>query len=448
MAQALPAPPDAGVFNALRFGTQTFRFIEGIQARYDDGAAVSIPGRPPLVIVTNPALVREALRRPDDFRRVPAQRSAAMIAENGLVQSEGELWRQQRSILNPAFSGKQVRAYADTTGSRADALADRWTAEGPRSVNLHRRMTSLTIRVATEILLGDDIGEERAEEFYEWMRAAGEQFEFGLDAITPRWLPERMSPAFREAAEGIRELSEELIRRRRAALDEHGSAAADDMLGRLLRAQADPDVEMPDEQIRDEVATFLIAGHETTALSLTYTLSLLSWNEEAATAVREEARTVLGAGKPNYDHLDELGNTRRAYHEALRLYPPAWAVFRRADGDIELDRYRVEDGSAVVLPQWSIHRDDRYFDDPEAFRPARWVDRDVQSTEAYFPFSTGPHACIGRKFALAGATLTLARLLRDIEIDVPEHALDDLRVTPTLRPANGVPASVSPVETD
>ena len=445
MAQSLPAPPDAGLINALRFGTQTFRFIEGIQARFEDGTAVSLPGRPPLVILTNPTLVHEALARPEDFRRVPAQRSAALIAENGLVQSEGDLWRQQRSIMNPAFAGQQVRAYADTTGRAAAALADRWGTGAPMTVNLHRELTAMTIRVATEILLDEDIGEGRAEEFYEWMRIAGEQFEFGLDAVTPRWLPERISPEFRRAADGIRELAEDLIDRRRETLSRDDDPA--DMLGRLLQAQAGPEIEMPDEQIRDEVTTFLIAGHETTALSLTYTLSLLSWHPEASVRVRAEAVEALGEEPPTYADLENLAFTRQAYLEGLRLYPPAWAVFRQANGDVELGDYRIEAGSAVVMPQWSIHRDPRYFEAPETFDPDRWADREAQANTAYFPFASGPHACIGRQFALSGATLTLARLLRDLEIDVPGNALDDLRVTPTLRPGDDVPATIRPVAT-
>lgn len=218
------------------------------------------------------------------------------------------------------------------------------------------------------------------------------------------------------------------------------------MLGLLLRVEDDPDVELPANQIRDEVATFLIAGHETTALSLTFTLSLLSWNPEARERVRKEAEAALGPDVPSSDHLEELPVTERVYRESLRLYPPAWAVFRRAEGDVRLGEYVIEDGSAVVMPQWSIHRDERYFERPDAFDPARWMRRTPGTVEAYLPFSTGPHACIGRGFALAGAPLTLARLVRDFQIDVPEHELDDVRITPTLRPIDGVSATIRPIE--
>ena len=445
MSRSLPSPPDAGLLNAVRFGSDTFRFLEGVQARFEDGTAIPVPGRPPLVVLTNPELIEAALDRREDFTRVDAQGSAAMIAEQGLVQSEGDLWEQQRSAMAPAFAGRQVAAYANTTGRRAHRLAKSWAETGTQELNLHRAMTAMTIRVASEILLGEDIGQERADRFHEWMAVAGREFEFDIEVAMPEWVPTPTSEEFETAAGGIRGLSEELIERRRATLADGGDAGSD-MLTLLLRAQENPEVEMPDEQIRDEVATFLIAGHETTALSLTYTLSLLSWNPEARRRVREEAREALGDGPPEHDDLDDLEYTKRAYREALRLYPPAWAVFRQADGDQPLGDYLIEDGSAIITPQWSVHRDDRYFEAPETFDPDRWARRDPNAVGAYFPFSTGPHACIGRGFALSGATLVLARLVRDFDVEVPEDALEDLRITPTLRPVDGVDATVRPAE--
>jgi len=306
MEPRLPAPPEAGLLNGLRFGTDTIRFLEGVQARFDDGTAIPIPGRPPLVVLTGPDLVAEALERPEDFPRIPAQGAVSMIAENGLVQSEGELWSQQRSVMAPAFGGKQINAYADTTGTRIESRANRWAETGARDTDLHREMTSLTVRVASEILLGEDIGKARADQFHEWMRVAGEEFEFGIETVLPEWVPTPTSGAFRDAATGIRELSEELIERRRAELDSGERTDASDMLTMLIRAEDNPEVEFPENQIRDEVATFLIAGHETTALSLTYTLALLSWNPDARRRVREEAQAVIGEGPLTHEDLAEL----------------------------------------------------------------------------------------------------------------------------------------------
>jgi len=280
------------------------------------------------------------------------------------------------------------------------------------------------------------------------MAVAGDEFEFGLDAVSPEWVPTRTDPAFREAADGILGLAEELIERRRADLVERDRTGDDaeppkDMLSLLIRAEDDPDVDYPENQIRDEVATFLIAGHETTALSLTYTQSLLAWHPDVRDRVRAEAESVLGDDTPTYDHVDGLDYTGRVFTEALRLYPAAWAVFRQANDDVRLGNYRVPKGSAVVMPQWSIHRDNRYFETPAQFDPDRWIDRTPQSVPAYYPFSSGPHACIGRQFSVTGARLVLAAIVRSFDVVVDEHALDDLRATPTLRPGGPIPATIT-----
>jgi cytochrome P450 len=448
MRQQLPRPPDSGLLNAARFGSNPRRFLEGVQSRFSDLVAVPIPGRGPLVVVTNPTLVHDALSRPAEFTRIAPSGSAAMIAEQGLVQSEGDLWRQQRSIMAPAFAGKQVTAYANTVGDRVEELAEEWRAD-PGERNVHAEMTTLTIRVAAEILLGSDIGHEGADRFHEWMQAAGREFEFSPSSLGPAFL-NPTSAEFQEAAEEIRQMGEEIIARRREALaagDGEGEDGeeAKDMLALLLRAE-ERGVEMPPNQIRDEVLTFLIAGHETTALSLTYTWALLSWHPEVRERVREEAREVLGDSVPRYEHVRDLDYTQRAFREAIRLYPAAWAVFRETKAEVRLGDYVVPPKASVILPQWSIHRDPRYFEEPEEFDPDRWARRNPQNVPAYFPFSSGPHACIGQAFSLSGATLALAGLAREFDVEIDEDALSDLRATPTLRPAGPVIGRVHPVD--
>ena len=435
MRQQLPKPPDSGLLNAARFGSDPHRFLEGVQARFEDLVAVPIPGRGPLVVVTNPRLVHDALSRPAEFPRVAASGSAAMIAERGLVQSEGDLWRRQRSIVAPAFAGEQVTAYANTVGERVTELADEWRAD-PGERNVHAEMTTLTIRVASEILLGDDIGHGAADEFHGWMQTAGREFEFSPSSLGPALLSSP-SEEFEEAADRIRAMGEEIIARRRETLAAEDEEEPQDMLALLLRAE-ERGVEMPPNQIRDEVLTFLIAGHETTALSLTYAWALLSWHPEVRERVREEARDVLGDATPRYEHVRDLDYTQRAFREAIRLYPAAWAVFRRTEEEVRLGDYPIPAGASVILPQWSIHRDPRYFENPTEFDPDRWARRNPQRVEAYFPFSSGPHSCIGQAFSLSGATLVLAGLAREFDVEVTEDALDDLRATPTLRPAGPV----------
>jgi len=451
MKQKPPEPPDSRILNAYRFGSNPYRFLEGIQARFNDLAAISVPGRAPVVIVTNPTLIHEILSRPDEFKRLPVQDAAALVAEHGLVQTDGDLWRQQRDVTNPAFSGRRARLYADTVGKRTEEVAKEWKApsiDGEHR-NIHREMTALTFSVATEVILGERIDEDRSREFYDWMHTTGEEFEVNLSSLKPQWVPDFPSRDFREVAKGILDLSEEIIERRRESIASGDISMEEpprDMLSLLLVGERNPNVSYEENQIRDEVAAMLIAGHETTALSLTYSLALLSWHPDIRQKVREEATTVLGEDTPGYHHVSELNFTDNVYREVLRLYPPAWASFREATGDVELGEYTIENESGILLPQWSVHRDARYFENPNEFNPDRWNERNPDDYEPYFPFGSGPHKCVGRQFALSGARLALARLIKEFDIDIPENALDDLSPGVTLRPREGVPGTINWVE--
>jgi len=471
MRHEIPSPPDGGLVNALRFGGDTFRFLETIQSRYEEIVRVPFPGQPPLIAVTDPGLVHDVFARPEEFYRGPSQELLSPLAERGLVQTEGELWRRQRSTMAPAFAGPAVRAYGDVVGRQATALATEWdraladreradprrTAPGRDDEgldrDLHREMTTLTIQVAAEVILGEEIDPDRAGTVHDWMQTTANELEFGTDLLVPPMLSTGPDEAFDEAVTGLHALAEEMIDRRRATLERDGGEAdgPPDMLSLLLAAQEQeqerergaPDADLSDELVRDEVVTFLVAGHETTALGLTYAWALLADHPEERAGLREEARRVIGDDRPGHEHVADLEVAGRIYREALRLYPPAWAVFREAAEETRLGDYRVPSGAGVMLPQWSIHRDERYFDRPEQFDPDRWTRRSPESVDAYFPFASGPHACIGRGFALTGGPLVLAALARSFEPDPVDGALEDLRPTFTLRPPEGgVPARI------
>jgi cytochrome P450 len=443
--QRLPNPPEAGIVNALRFTRTPLRFLEGIQSRYPDAAEVSVPAGPSIVVVTNPDLCHEAMDRIDDFSRVPASGAAALIAENGLVQTEGDLWQRQRETIAPGFGSGPLQTYVDGVGEQAARLRGEWVdavaADEPER-DLHRDMTTVTVRAATRALFGTDIGADGAARMHRLARRAAFEFEISPTTITPDWLPLPLSPEAREVAEGLKAMGEEIIETKRESRSE--GDAPSDMLDYLMLAGEHAD--WPEHHLRDQVVSFLIAGHETTALGTTYTQALMSWHPEVREKVRAEAREVIGDDDPGYEHADQLTYTGQVFTEALRLYPPAWGVIRRAEGDQRLGDYAVDDGSIVVMPQWSVHRDGRFFENPTQFDPSRWDDRSPGDRGPYFAFASGPHACIGRGFALNGARVALATLTKDFDVDVPRDALSDLLVTPTLRPGDGVDATLSSVE--
>jgi cytochrome P450 len=439
--QRLPNPPEAGLVNALRFTRTPLRFLEGIQSRYPDAVEVSIPGGPSIVVVTNPDFCHEAMDRIDDFSRVPASGAAALIAETGLVQTEGDLWRRQRETIAPGFGTGPLRTYVDDVGEQVTRLRGVWddaVEAGDPERDLHRDMTSVTVRAASHALFGTDIGPDGADEMHRLATRAAAEFEISPTTITPDWLPVRPSPEAQSVAEGLKRMGEGIIETKRA---DHDPAQPSDMLDYLLVAEEHAD--WPENHLRDQVVSFLIAGHETTALGTTYTQALMAWHPEVREKVRAEAREVIGDDDPSYEHAEQLTYTGMVFTEALRLYPPAWGVIRRAEGDQRLGGYAVDDGSIVIMPQWSVHRDERFFENPRQFDPSRWDDRSPGDRGPYFAFASGPHSCIGRGFALNGAKVALATLTRDFDLEVPRDALSDLLVTPTLRPGNGVAAHLS-----
>ncbi len=209
----------------------------------------------------------------------------------------------------------------------------------------------------------------------------------------------------------------------------------------LLQAQDEESGrKMSDRQLRDEVMTLFMAGHETTANTLAWTWVLLAQNPEVAARLHAELDHVLGARLPTVADLPKLEYTANVINETLRVYPTVWVIGREAVETVELGGYKIRAGTTVLMPQWVVHRDGRWFPEPEAFRPDRWTKRSMERLHryAYFPFGGGPRVCIGNNFALMEATLILATIARQYRLDLAPDANIALLPTITLRPAHGV----------
>lgn len=352
---------------------------------------------------------------------------------DGLFVSDGDLWKRQRRLIQPAFYPQRIESYTDfMTDATADTV-DEWEDGEIRDV--HADMMELTIEVLGNALfdmdLRDDVGVVGDS-----MTAIVERFEPNsrIPAQIPDWVPTRRNRRYLRAIRALEGVIEEVVEERRAT-----GTDGDDLLSSLLRAGEDGEG-MSDEQLRDEMMTFILAGHETTALTLTYALYLLATHPEHMTRLADEVDDVLGDDPPTADDRSSLEFTDRVIEESMRLYPPIFTLQREPHEDDEIAGYRVPAGSIVVLPQWIVHRDDRWFDDPGAFRPDRWNDGLEASRPdgAYFPFGLGPRHCIGKRFAMTEATLVLATLAQRVRFEnVPDTSLD-LGVQLTLRPTDPV----------
>lgn len=370
-----------------------------------------------------------------NFQKNFAQRMLRPLLGNGLLTSEGDFWRRQRRLAQPAFLRERVTAYADLMVAYAERMADEWRAGEAR--DLHADMMRLTLEIAARTLFGADVGGAA--------RDVGEAFALFQEAFSkrlmswpapPRWLPTPNNLRLWWAARRLDAIVYGVIKQRRASGEER-----DDLLSRLLHAQDEDDGgRMTDQQLRAEVMTLLLAGHETTALALSWTWYLLAGHPEADARLAAELAEVLGGRPPTAADLPRLRFAEAVVLESMRLYPPAYGFGREAVEDCELGGYRIPAGANVFLLQWVVHRDPRWFADPEKFRPERWLDGLASRLPkyAYFPFGGGPRLCIGNAFAMTEAILVVAALAQRFRFALAPGQV----VTPwpsiTLRPRGGM----------
>jgi cytochrome P450 len=359
----------------------------------------------------------------------------------GLLISEGAFWRRQRKIAAPSFSRTHVTKFADTMVRAAIERRERLRVAGPRDV--HGDMMVLTLEIVLQTMFGaasiPDI--ESVGGIVETMTHGFAETYLTWRRLVPRWMRPRAHAELDDARARLDAILYPLIQKRRRE-----GGAGDDLLGRLLAAKDDEGARMSDEQLRDEVATVFLAGHETTALALSYALWLLARHPEAQARLFAEVSGVLGSRPATLEDLPRLPFCDAVVKEAMRLYPPAYLIGREALEEVEIAGYRVPRGAQVLTPIWVVQRDARWFPDPLAFRPERWLDGLEKRLHrfAYFPFGGGARICVGNHFAMLESVLVLATLVQGIEVTPdPTHELDLLPAV-TLRPKNGVRVTITP----
>jgi len=384
-------------------------------------------------LLTEPADIERVLTDTDTFPKHEAStEQLSEIVGSGLLTSDGALWDRQRAAIQPAFYMDHIKRYADVMVERTAATADRLDAG--ETVDAHAELTRTTLEILLDCMFGADIDfEERG--LYDTVDAIQTPLQPNNQPVTlfaPDWLPVPMLRRAERARGELRETVTAILEARRRT-DEDRT----DLLSMLL----DSDTAMADEQVRDEMLTFLIAGHETTALTLTYTLDLLSRTPEAERRLHEELRTVVD-GRPTIEDVFAFEYAEAVVKEAMRLYPPAYEIRREPSEPVVFGDFSVPEGSLLLLPVWVLHRDDRFWDAPEQFRPSRWLDGEPDRPEfAYFPFGGGPRRCIGRQFAMTEAQLVLATLLDQWRFEREYDELE-LAAAVTLKPKTDVEMTV------
>jgi cytochrome P450 len=433
-----PLPgPKGGLFSgagvALR--RDQLAFYEACARDYGDDVVTRI-GPYPFRLLYHPDAIEELfVTRARDFVKSRGMRYLRPLLGNGLVLSEGEAWLRQRRLMQPAFHRQRVAAYGEVMAAYAERHAARWT--DAEVLEVHGEMMALTQAIVGKTLFDADVSGD-AHDATQAAKVLAEDFGTRIKTLQliPFWVPTPANVRARRAIGRLDAIVHRLIAERRASGADRG-----DLLSMLVQAQdTDDGTRMTPQQLRDEVMTIYLAGHETTAVTLSWVWYLLARHPEAEERLLDELRDVLGGRPPTVADLARLRYTDMVVTEAMRLYPPAYGIGRQAAVATEIAGRPVVRGEIVIAPTWVVHRDARWFDAPETFRPERWAGDLAKRLPrfAYFPFGGGPRQCIGNAFAQMEAVLIVAAIAQRYRLTL----LPGQRITPTpyitLRPEPGI----------
>lgn len=383
-------------------------------------------------IMYHPNYIHEVLvTKHASFHKGRGLEKAKILIGDGLLTSEGQIHRKQRKLIQPHFTSQKLKVYAEQMVEDTTELIEEWRDGEERSIS--DDMMKLTLNVITKTMFGTHIQnrQEKIREAYERVIASTKAL-----VRVPKMLPTSKNNEVKQSLKLLNDITFSIIDQRKKESENDRS----DLLSVLLSAKDEEGQGMSDQELRDQVMTILLAGHETTAHTLSWTWYLLSQHPEVEEKFWAELETILEGRKPVYEDVRKLTYTTQIIQESMRLYPVAWIIVRKTVEEVEIANQRLFPGDIVFMSQYAVHRDPRYFENPEEFTPERFSGDFLKRIPqyAYFPFGGGPRVCIGNHFAMMEAVLILATIgqryrlrMVDDTIPVPEPLL-------TMRPKDGI----------
>jgi cytochrome P450 len=399
-------------------------------------------------LVNDPAGIKRVLL--DNVANYPKTGLTRLLLEpglgKGLITAEGEIWRRHRRIMAPAFDHRSILSYSPIMTQVAEELVAKWhkLPEGT-TIDVAAAMTQATLTVISRTMFSSD-----AEHIAEVVRRGVERYQAEVRPTLadllglPQWLSHRRK--LRASARALSEFDIAINRLIEARI-QSDDASPKDLLGRLL-AERDEDTSgrLSSQEVRDEVITTFIAGHETTGQALTWVWYLLSQHPLVEAKLHAEIKTVLGGRLPRHEDLAKLTYTRMIIEEAMRLYPPAHTISRTAQADDEICNLRIPKGSVVLISPWVLHRHRRLWERPDAFEPERFAPERAATRPrlSYLPFGAGPRICIGASFAMTETMLMLAAIAQRYSLRLaPGHKVEPQGLI-TLRARYGMKMTIKP----
>jgi cytochrome P450 len=432
-----PGPhPRFPVISFFAYRRNMIEFLERAAREHGDIVYFKM-GPQDVYFLNHPDYIRDVLvTRQQNFIKGRALQRAKRLLGEGLLTSEGSFHTRQRRLAQPAFHRGRVASYADVMAAYAARTAAGW--HDGEQLDISQEMMRLTLAIVGKTLFDADV-EEEAQEIGEALSIIFSLFDamlFPFSELLEK-LPLPQNKRFEKAKRRLDETIYRIIDERRRTGSDHG-----DLLSMLLLSQDEEGTgSMTDEQVRDEVMTLFLAGHETTANALTWTWYLLSQHKDVESRMHAEIDEVLGdRERPTFDDVQRLSYTEMVLAESMRLYPPAWAIGRLATKETEIGGYKIAPGALVLVSQYVMHRDARFYTAPERFDPERWTvaARESRPQFAYFPFGAGTRRCIGESFAWMEGALLISTLARRWTMrHVPQHPVE-LQPLITLRPKHGM----------
>ena len=421
--------------NLPEFARDVLGFLTSCAREYGDVTRLRL-GKYDAYLLNHPDLVDEVLRkqRENFVKHSFFWRHVTAIFGTGLLTSEGEFWLRQRRLSAPAFHPDRIATYGGVMVSYADRLVDEWRDGEVRDV--HRDMMRVTMEIVSKTLFDADVESDVDE--------LGRAFELVLREVAvrfrrpfkiPDWIPTPGNLRYRRGIRRLERLIRRILAERRAAPGDRG-----DLLSMLMSARDDDGNAMSDTQLRDELVTLFLAGHETTAIALSWTWHLLAQHPLVKDRLVAELFGELDRRPAKVADLPRLPFADAVVKETIRLYPPAYVLGREALADCEIGGYTIPAGATIFMSPWVMHRDPRWFTSPEKFLPERWLDGLAARLPrfAYMPFGGGPRICIGDRFAMMEAVLVLATIARRFRLERTSDADVIPFASITLRPEGGV----------
>ncbi len=400
-----------GFFSALVH--RPLDFLSALQREHGDYARFRMLHEQ-LYLISDPAGIRHILvENHAAYRKSRTYDFLARLLGDGLVTSEGELWKRQRRLIQPEFTARRLAAFLPGMIAASERACARYARE-TEPIDAGLEMARLTLGIVGQALFQRDLSAREAADVQAAIDVLMRDVDHRLNHLLtpPAWVPTPRNRRVRAARQTLDALIEGLIADRR-----RGDVEGPDLLARMMALQ-DGGVRMDARQLRDEMVTMIVAGHETTGNALAWCLDLLSRHPEVLAEARAELSAVLGERAPEAEDLPRLRYLRQVIDETLRLYPPAWMIERVARVDDVVEGHPLPAGAWVMLCPWVVQRAESLWEAPEEFRPSRFSKEHSRGRPryAYFPFGGGPRVCIGKQFALMEMVVVLAALLRRFDL--------------------------------